>query len=172
MLHEDRIVTRRIQRRALLTGRWHCASFPPKRGTHLNGARKTERERERARAPDPPQLPGSRNSFTLCKRSLFFLFLPLLGWVLRCSTMDRCFPLARPLKSEPWSWGASPHTRTKNKYQAPCLARALRRAFPKASWWETPHGQGSDLKVQTSGQRESANSKLQGARASDTSAPQ
>ena len=62
---------------------------------------------------------------------------------------------------EPWPWGVSHQdafgnafrsTRvlcegvTQNKYyQAPCLTRALRNAFPKAFWWETPHGQGSDL---------------------------
>ena len=36
------------------------------------------------------------------------------------------------------------YTLTKNKYWAPCLTRALRNTFPKASWWETPHGQGSE----------------------------
>ena len=28
--------------------------------------------------------------------------------------------------------------------RAPCLTRALLSAGPKASWWETPHGQGSE----------------------------
>ena len=30
------------------------------------------------------------------------------------------------------------HTHTKNIHQAPCLTRALRSAFPKASWWGNP----------------------------------
>ena len=34
-----------------------------------------------------------------------------------------------------------------NKKQVTCPTRALRSAFPKASWWETSHGQGSDNSV-------------------------
>ena len=54
---------------------------------------------------------------------------------------DVCYNLNRPAKPPSLLY----HIRvySKIRYWAPCLARALRNAFPKASWWETPHGQGS-----------------------------
>ena len=54
---------------------------------------------------------------------------------------DVCYNLNRPAKPSSLLY----HIRvySKIRYWAPCLARALRNAFPKASWWGPPHGLGS-----------------------------